>query len=502
MLSEMTLRGVEGIRRVFMREPKLDGIDPVTGAAIRYHEWLLDTEGVNLHAVMCADRRVDETRTTSNDIVEIIRVLGVEAVRQVTLTLTLTLTLALTLALALALTLTPGAARRAALRHRVRRQLCQLPPPGYAVRRDDLPWPHPRRHATRHQPRRVGRAHALLLRGDRGHPDGGLRLLRVRPRARREREHHARPARAARHRPLLALPQPGAARAGAAQRGRDSRRARRPRHACHTDAHAVWWRVAHAPLRDARPDVPGRAARNVLARPRRLAFLGRRLVTHARRQRRAVLAWVQPELTELLTHLALVQPDVALVQPNQPVVQPDEPVVQPDEPELQPDEPELQPDEPELQPDQPELLTDFAQLLAHLAFLQPDQPELLAHEPELQPDLTELQPNEPELQPDQPQLLTHLAFLLSHESKLFAHLTILQPNEPIVFAHEPELQPGQPELLTHVALVQPHRRMTGKQQHIGSTRLLMTSALVAVGSQSVSTALSRVRISASVLVDA
>jgi len=49
---------------------------------VRYHEWLLDTEGVNLHAVMCADRRVDETRTTSNDIVEIIRVLGVEAVRQ------------------------------------------------------------------------------------------------------------------------------------------------------------------------------------------------------------------------------------------------------------------------------------------------------------------------------------------------------------------------------------------------------------------------------------
>ena len=85
MLSEMTLRGVEGIRRVFMREPKLDGIDPVTGAAIRYHEWLLDTEGVNLHAVMCADRRVDDTRTTSNDIVEIIRVLGVEAVRQVPL---------------------------------------------------------------------------------------------------------------------------------------------------------------------------------------------------------------------------------------------------------------------------------------------------------------------------------------------------------------------------------------------------------------------------------
>ena len=82
MLSEMTLRGVEGIRRVFMREPKLEGIDPNTGAAMRYHEWLLDTEGVNLETVMCADRRIDHTRTTSNDIVEIIRVLGVEAVRQ------------------------------------------------------------------------------------------------------------------------------------------------------------------------------------------------------------------------------------------------------------------------------------------------------------------------------------------------------------------------------------------------------------------------------------
>ena len=48
---------------------------------MRYHEWLLDTEGVNLERVMCADRRIDHTRTTSNDIVEIIRVLGVEAVR-------------------------------------------------------------------------------------------------------------------------------------------------------------------------------------------------------------------------------------------------------------------------------------------------------------------------------------------------------------------------------------------------------------------------------------
>ena len=144
----------------------------------------------------------------------------------------------------------------------------------------------------------------------------------------------------------------------------------------------------------------------LLARPRRLALLGRRLVAHPRRQRRPVLARVQPDQPELLADLALVQPD---------------------EPELQPDQPELQPDVAELQPDVAELLT-------------------------------------------------HLAFVLSHEPQLLAHLTILQPHQPSVLAHEPAVQPGQPELLAHVALVQPHPRMTGKQQQIGSARVLTTSS--------------------------
>merc|ERR1719267_420483 len=64
-----------------MREPKADVIDPVTGAATQISEWVLDTEGVNLPTIMAADKRIDETRCYSNDIVEIIRVLGVEAVR-------------------------------------------------------------------------------------------------------------------------------------------------------------------------------------------------------------------------------------------------------------------------------------------------------------------------------------------------------------------------------------------------------------------------------------
>lgn len=43
-------------------------------------EYLLDTEGVNLLEVMCKDG-VDYTRTTSNHLIEVFSVLGIEAVR-------------------------------------------------------------------------------------------------------------------------------------------------------------------------------------------------------------------------------------------------------------------------------------------------------------------------------------------------------------------------------------------------------------------------------------
>ncbi len=81
MLSQMTLQGIPGIKRVFMREPKRETIDPETGGAKMVSEWVLDTEGINLAAVMSADMRIDHTRCISNDVVEIIRILGVEAVR-------------------------------------------------------------------------------------------------------------------------------------------------------------------------------------------------------------------------------------------------------------------------------------------------------------------------------------------------------------------------------------------------------------------------------------
>ncbi|KAF8022821.1 hypothetical protein BT93_F0363 [Corymbia citriodora subsp. variegata] len=80
MLTELALQGIPDINKVFIKNVKVnkfnenDGFKPET-------EWMLDTEGVNLLAVMCHEG-VDATRTTSNHLIEIIEVLGIEAVRR------------------------------------------------------------------------------------------------------------------------------------------------------------------------------------------------------------------------------------------------------------------------------------------------------------------------------------------------------------------------------------------------------------------------------------
>lgn len=80
MLTEMALRGIPDINKVFIKNGKVnkfvdtEGFKPET-------EWMLDTEGVNLLAVMCHEG-VDATRTTSNHLIEVIEVLGIEAVRR------------------------------------------------------------------------------------------------------------------------------------------------------------------------------------------------------------------------------------------------------------------------------------------------------------------------------------------------------------------------------------------------------------------------------------
>ncbi|XP_019455346.1 PREDICTED: DNA-directed RNA polymerase II subunit 1-like isoform X3 [Lupinus angustifolius] len=80
MLTEMTLRGIPDINKVFIKNTKVQKFDENEGFK-PHDEWMLDTEGVNLLAVMCHDE-VDATRTTSNHLIEVIEVLGIEAVRR------------------------------------------------------------------------------------------------------------------------------------------------------------------------------------------------------------------------------------------------------------------------------------------------------------------------------------------------------------------------------------------------------------------------------------
>ncbi|OIV94865.1 hypothetical protein TanjilG_22062 [Lupinus angustifolius] len=80
MLTEMTLRGIPDINKVFIKNTKVQKFDKNEGFK-PHEEWMLDTEGVNLLAVMCHED-VDATRSTSNHLIEVIEVLGIEAVRR------------------------------------------------------------------------------------------------------------------------------------------------------------------------------------------------------------------------------------------------------------------------------------------------------------------------------------------------------------------------------------------------------------------------------------
>ncbi|KAH0863267.1 hypothetical protein HID58_080478 [Brassica napus] len=80
MLTEMALRGIPDINKVFIKQVRKSKFDEDEGFKTS-EEWMLDTEGVNLLAVMCHED-VDPKRTTSNHLIAIIEVLGIEAVRR------------------------------------------------------------------------------------------------------------------------------------------------------------------------------------------------------------------------------------------------------------------------------------------------------------------------------------------------------------------------------------------------------------------------------------
>jgi DNA-directed RNA polymerase II subunit RPB1 len=80
LLNNMVLRGVKDIGRVIPRKIT-DSVTEKDGKYTRRDIWVLDTVGTNLMDLLSIDY-VDTTRTITNDIQEIYRVLGIEAARQ------------------------------------------------------------------------------------------------------------------------------------------------------------------------------------------------------------------------------------------------------------------------------------------------------------------------------------------------------------------------------------------------------------------------------------
>lgn len=80
LLQKVVLRGIEGINKVVLRKI-LDNVVEINGIYKKQDIWVLDTIGTNLLHVLGLDF-IDNTRTLSNDIVEIYNVLGIEAARQ------------------------------------------------------------------------------------------------------------------------------------------------------------------------------------------------------------------------------------------------------------------------------------------------------------------------------------------------------------------------------------------------------------------------------------
>jgi DNA-directed RNA polymerase beta' subunit len=80
LLQNIVLRGIKGINKVILRKI-VDNLIENNGIYKKQDIWVLDTIGTNLLDVLGLDF-IDNTRTISNDIVEIYNVLGIEAARQ------------------------------------------------------------------------------------------------------------------------------------------------------------------------------------------------------------------------------------------------------------------------------------------------------------------------------------------------------------------------------------------------------------------------------------
>ena len=80
LLENVVLRGIKGINKVILRKI-IDNMVQHNGVYKKQEIWVLDTIGTNLLDVLGIDY-IDNSRTISNDIIEIYNVLGIEAARQ------------------------------------------------------------------------------------------------------------------------------------------------------------------------------------------------------------------------------------------------------------------------------------------------------------------------------------------------------------------------------------------------------------------------------------
>jgi len=85
MISGLTLQGIPEIAKVYMHLPKEESKKRImfnkAGEFEAVQDWILETDGTALQTVL-AEKDIDPQRTTSNDICEIFKVLGIEAVRK------------------------------------------------------------------------------------------------------------------------------------------------------------------------------------------------------------------------------------------------------------------------------------------------------------------------------------------------------------------------------------------------------------------------------------
>ena len=80
LLSNLQIQGISSISKVILRKnPNV--VIYEDDRFVRKDIWVLDTVGSNLQEVLALDF-IDKTRTVSNSIMEVYKVLGIEAARQ------------------------------------------------------------------------------------------------------------------------------------------------------------------------------------------------------------------------------------------------------------------------------------------------------------------------------------------------------------------------------------------------------------------------------------